>query len=239
MLEERQFPTLKCGFGVLDHSEELELRGRASQMIEVAVADGNPLMLAALSEFFDRNRDFSLIATTATAEAFLETVQRVPVDVAVIDWHLPKLGGEQVIRALKSMGSAVKVVVYGGLDPPDAVRRSMAAGAAGFCPRSNPPEELLEVVRGVARGQMLFPYFDIRDLHRDPVNELTERERALLVALSRGLSNKALGAEFGISVNTVKFHLKNLFDKLSMANRAEAIAYYYSSGLAERLGKRQ
>jgi two-component system nitrate/nitrite response regulator NarP len=86
---------------------------------------------------------------------------------------------------------------------------------------------------------MLFPYFDIRDLHRDPVNELTERERALLVALSRGLSNKALGAEFGISVNTVKFHLKNLFDKLSMANRAEAIAYYYSSGLAERLGKRQ
>src|SRR5262245_3592614 len=209
------------------------------QVIEVAVADGNPLMLAALSEFFDRNRNFSLIATTATAEAFLETMQRVPVDVAVIDWLLPKLGGEQVIRTLKSMGSAVKVVVYGALDPPDAVRRSMAAGAAGFCPRSNAPEQLLDVVRGVASGQMLFPYFDIRDLHRDPVNELTERERALLVALSRGLSNKALGAEFGISVNTVKFHLKNLFDKLSIANRAEAIAYYYSSGLAERLGKGQ
>jgi two-component system nitrate/nitrite response regulator NarP len=209
------------------------------QVIEVAVADGNPLMLAALSEFFDRNRNFSLIATTATAEAFLETMQRVPVDVAVIDWLLPKLGGEQVIRTLKSMGSPVKVVVYGALDPPDAVRRSMAAGAAGFCPRSNAPEQLLDVVRGVASGQMLFPYFDIRDLHRDPVNELTERERALLVALSRGLSNKALGAEFGISVNTVKFHLKNLFDKLSIANRAEAIAYYYSSGLAERLGKGQ
>ena len=208
-------------------------------VVEVAVADGSPLMLAALSEFFDRNRDFSLIATTATAEAFLETVQRVPVDVAVIDWQLPKLGGEQVIRTLKSMGSAVRVVVYGTLDAPDAVRRAMAAGAAGFCPRSNAPEELLEVVRGVARGQMLFPYFDIRDLHRDPVNELTDRERALLVALARGLSNKALGAEFGISVNTVKFHLKNLFEKLSIANRAEAIAFYYSSGLAERLGKGQ
>jgi DNA-binding NarL/FixJ family response regulator len=208
-------------------------------VVEVAVADGSPLMLAALSEFFDRNRDFSLIATTATAEAFLETVQRVPVDVAVIDWQLPKIGGEQLIRTLKSMGSAVRVVVYGALDSPDVVRRAMAAGAAGFCPRSNAPEELLEVVRGVARGQMLFPYFDIRDLHLDPVRELTDRERALLVALSRGLSNKALGAEFGISVNTVKFHLKNLFDKLSIANRAEAIAFYYSSGLAERLGKGQ
>jgi DNA-binding NarL/FixJ family response regulator len=209
------------------------------EVVDVAVADGSPLMLAALSEFFDRNREFSLIATTATAEAFLETVQRVPVDVAVIDWQLPKLGGEQVIRTLKSLGSVVKVVVYGALEAPDVVRRAMAAGAAGFCPRSNSPEELLEVVRGVARGQMLFPYFDIRDLHRDPVNELTDRERALLVALSRGLSNKALGAEFGISVNTVKFHLKNLFEKLSIANRAEAIAFYYSSGLAERLGKGQ
>jgi DNA-binding NarL/FixJ family response regulator len=208
-------------------------------VVDVAVADGSPLMLAALSEFFDRNREFSLIATTATAEAFLETVQRAPVDVAVIDWHLPKLGGEQVIRTLKSLGSVVKVVVYGAVDAPDVVRRAMAAGAAGFCPRSNSPEELLEVVRGVARGQMLFPYFDIRDLHRDPVNELTDRERALLVALSRGLSNKALGTEFGISVNTVKFHLKNLFEKLSIANRAEAIAFYYSSGLAERLGKGQ
>jgi two-component system nitrate/nitrite response regulator NarP len=208
-------------------------------VVDVAVADGSPLMLTALSEFFDRNREFSLISTTATAEAFLDTVQRVPVDVAVIDWQLPKQGGEQVIRTLKSLGSAVKVVVYGPLDASDAARRAMAAGAAGFCPRSNAPEALLEVVRGVARGQMLFPYFDIRDLHRDPVNELTDRERALLVALSRGLSNKALGAEFAISVNTVKFHLKNLFEKLSLANRAEAIAFYYSSGLAERLGKGQ
>ncbi len=212
---------------------------KQSGVVDVAVADGSPLVLTALSEFFDRNREFSLIATTATAEAFLDTVQRVPVDVAVIDWQLPRLGGEQVIRTLKSLGSVVKVVVYGALDPPDVVRRAMAAGAAGFCPRSNSPEELLEVVRSVARGQMLFPYFDIRDLHRDPVNELTDRERALLVALSRGLSNKALGAEFGISVNTVKFHLKNLFEKLSIANRAEAIAFYYSSGLAERLGKGQ
>ncbi|MET0481390.1 MAG: response regulator transcription factor [Aestuariivirgaceae bacterium] len=208
-------------------------------VVDVAVADGSPLMLTALSEFFDRNREFSLISTTGTAEAFLDTVQRVPVDVAVIDWQLPKLGGEQVIRTLKSLGSAVKVVVYGALEAPDVARRAMAAGAAGFCPRSNAPEELLEVVRGVARGQMLFPYFDIRDLHRDPVNELTDRERALLVALSRGLSNKALGTEFAISVNTVKFHLKNLFEKLSLANRAEAIAFYYSSGLAERLGKGQ
>ena len=120
-------------------------------VVDVAVADGSPLVLTALSEFFDRNREFSLIATTATAEAFIDTVQRVPVDVAVIDWQLPRLGGEQVIRTLKSLGSVVKVVVYGALDPPDVVRRAMAAGAAGFCPRSNSPEELLEVVRGVAR----------------------------------------------------------------------------------------
>ena len=206
------------------------------QRIEVAVADTNPLVLTALSEFFDRSRDFTLIATTRTAEAFLEIVQRVPVAIGIIDWHLPKLGGEGVIKAVRTLGTGLKLVVYGSPDTPDIVRRAMAAGAAGFCPRSHSPEELLEIVRGVARGQMLFPYFDVRDLHRDPIQSLTDRERELLFALSRGLSNKALAKELGISVNTVKFHLRNLFDKLSVSNRAEAIALYYASGLADRLG---
>src|SRR5262245_48869532 len=171
-------------------------------VVDVAVAGGSPLMLAALSEFFDRNREFSLIATTSTAEAFLETMQRVPVDVAVIDWLLPKLGGEQVIRTLKSMGSAVKVVVYGALDPPDAVRRSMAAGAAGFWPRSNAPEQLLDVVRGVAAGKMWFPYFAIRDLLAARVTEWPGRGGGFLVARRREFPTRPLGAKSGIGVTT-------------------------------------
>jgi len=86
-------------------------------------------------------------------------------------------------------------------------------------------------VRQVARGQMVFPFVDVRDLNRDPAESLTGRERALLAALARGLNNKALAAEFSISVNTVKFHLRNLYDKLSVASRAQAIAFYYAANI--------
>jgi two-component system nitrate/nitrite response regulator NarP len=76
---------------------------------------------------------------------------------------------------------------------------------------------------------MMFPFTDVRALNQDPMSQLTQRERNLMAALARGLSNKALADELAISVNTVKFHLRNLFDKLGVQSRAQAIALYYSS----------
>ena len=76
----------------------------------------------------------------------------------------------------------------------------------------------------------MFPFVDVRELHRDPTSALTLRERTLLAALARGLNNKALARELDISVNTVKFHLRNLYEKLNLSSRAQAIAFYYSSG---------
>jgi two-component system nitrate/nitrite response regulator NarP len=79
---------------------------------------------------------------------------------------------------------------------------------------------------------MMFPFTDVRALNQDPMAQLTQRERNLMAALSRGLSNKALADELAISVNTVKFHLRNLFEKLGVTSRAQAIALYYSSPAA-------
>lgn len=76
---------------------------------------------------------------------------------------------------------------------------------------------------------MVFPFLDIRSLQQDPIEQLSQRERTLLEGLSRGLTNRELAREFDISANTVKFHLSNLFDKLSVKNRTQAIAFYYSN----------
>ena len=76
---------------------------------------------------------------------------------------------------------------------------------------------------------MVFPFLDIRQLQKDPIQQLSRKERAMLESLSKGLTNRELASEFGISINTVKFHLSNLFDKLSVRNRTQAIAYYYSN----------
>lgn len=196
--------------------------------VTVMVADGNPLMLTAMSEIFERDPRFSLVATSATAEGFLGAAMRMPVQVGVIDWNLPALGGARLIDVLRAQPSAPRLVVYAD-DTGDTARKAMAAGAAGFTARSESVERLLETCLAVANGQMAFPFLDVRSLRQDPIEQLSRRERTLLEALSKGLTNRELARELGISTNTVKFHLSNLFEKLSVKNRAQAIAFFYAS----------
>ncbi len=198
--------------------------------IDIMLADSNPLVLSAMSEIFERDSRFSLVATSATAEGFLGTVMRVPVDVGVIDWNLPVLGGAKLIEVLREQERAPKLVVYGD-DVADLPRKAMTAGAAAFAPRSGEVEGLLATCFDVAAGKMVFPFIDIRELQQDPIQSLSRKERVMLEALSKGLTNRELSKELGISTNTVKFHLSNLYDKLAVKNRAQAIAFYYSSRL--------
>jgi len=204
--------------------------------IDIALGDGNPLMLAALSDFIDRDKGFSLVATAASAEGFLSAVTRAPVAVGLIDWNLPVMGGERLLDTLRLRLAPPRMIVYGAPEEPEILRRAMAAGAAGFSPRHQSPEHLLVMACAVAQGQMMFPFVDVRELNRDPISALTLRERTLLAALARGLDNKSLARELDISVNTVKFHLRNLYEKLNLSSRAQAIAFYYSSG-ANKDGK--
>ena len=141
---------------------ELEMR------VDVALADSNPLMLGALSEFIDRDRRFSLVATAKTTSDFLEVVLRTNVAVAIVDWALPPLGAEQLLTLLRAENAPPRIVVYSHDTQMDIARRAMAAGAAGFCSRSDPPERLLNVVGDVAAGRMVFPFLDVRELQRRP-----------------------------------------------------------------------
>jgi two-component system nitrate/nitrite response regulator NarP len=195
---------------------------------EVILGDANPLMLAALAELFDRDPRFSLVATARRGEDFLDACRRTRVRVAVADWGLPGLPGEELLARLRDREDAPRVVIYAAAPDPDLPRRAMGAGAAGFMARDGAPEELLDVAAAVAEGRMVFPFLDVRALARDPREALTARERAMLSALARGRTNAELAAEFGVSVNTVKFHLRNLYDKLGLRNRAQAIAFHYA-----------
>lgn len=203
--------------------------------IEIALADPNPLMLQALSEIFERDRRFAMVSTAKTAEGLLEACLRIPVQVIVSDWALPQLGAERLLAILRDRPSPPRAVIYASSSDADLPRRAMAAGAAGFCTRDTSPEQLLDIVADVAAGRMVFPFLDIRALRRDPRENLTARERAMLAALARGRTNTELAGDLGISVNTVKFHLRNLYDKLDLKNRSQAIAFYYSQSAGDSL----
>ena len=205
--------------------------------IDIMLADANPLVLSAMSEIFERDPRFSLVATSGTAEGFLGTVMRVPVQLGVIDWNLPVLGGAKLIEVLREQETAPRLVVY-GQDDKDLPRLAMTAGAAGFAPRSGEVDALLDTCAEVAAGKMVFPFIDVRKMQADPIQTLSRKERVILEALSKGLTNRELSRELGISANTVKFHLSNLYDKLSVRNRAQAIAFYYSNRQSGGFGDR-
>ena len=189
------------------------------------------MILSAMSEKFSSDQRISLISTVTTAEDFLSTVLRVPVDLGIICWTLPQLGGEKIIEVLRENPSAPKILVYSQNHSLDVSRRALAAGAAGFCNDEQTVDELLETAITVASGKMVFPFMDVRELQDDPLFMLTKRERMILQLLADAHIKQELADSMTISINTVKFHLSNLYEKLGIKNRSQAISFFYSRRL--------
>ena len=200
-----------------------------SNPIDIILCDSSPLVLSAMSETFEQDSRFSLVATSSTSEGFLATILRIEVQLCIIDWNIRDLSAEKLINLLRSQSIPPRTIIYGEGSDPDIARQSMGAGAAAFVSRSAPIETLIQTCLDVAAGKMVFPFLDIRDLRNDPINTLSRKERIIIEALSEGLTNKQLSARLEISSNTVKFHISNIFDKLNVKNRAQAIAHYYKS----------
>ena len=182
-----------------------------------------------MSETFEEDSRFSLVATSSTSEGFLATILRIEVQLCIIDWNIRDLSAEKLINLLRSQSIPPRTIIYGDGSDTDIARQAMSAGAAAFVSRSAPIETLIQTCLDVAAGKMVFPFLDIRMLRNDPINTLSRKEKLIIEALSEGLTNKQISARLEISSNTVKFHISNIFDKLNVKNRAQAIAHYYKS----------
>ncbi|MGQ0671845.1 MAG: LuxR C-terminal-related transcriptional regulator [Hyphomicrobium sp.] len=194
----------------------------------LAIADKNPVMRAGLADLLSRDGRFEVAGTVATGEAFIALCRSRAIDVGIIGWSLSDLNGAAVLEALKELKIETRVIVYTGEPTVSVLRPAIKAGAWGFTSKTEEPAVLIETAAAVARGRVSFPYIDIASLHVDPLEGLTARERELLAALANGWSNLQIAARIGISRNTVKYHLKNLYDKLGVSNRAMAVALYVS-----------
>jgi two-component system nitrate/nitrite response regulator NarL len=210
-----------------EQASELKDRVR-SRPIEVLLADDHPLLLRGLRQVFEEDDRFRVVATASDGERLLDAIDRFPVDVVVMGWLMPYRDGEAVLKQVRGRATAPRIVVYSGLEDPSVPRRVMALGGAGFCSKRVAPEELREVVAAVAAGRMVFPY-EAAQGQDDPLAEITEREGEILEALARGQSTAQLAHALGISPNTLKFHLKNIYLKLGVANRAQAVALHLSN----------
>lgn len=199
--------------------------------IDIAIADKSPIVQSGLRALFEKDGRFRVVAVAADGERFVDAVNRLSFDIGIIGWEMPYLSGGALLQKLRGREDAPRIIVYTGSPDMDVPRQAMALGAAGFCHKSDPPERLIETVLAVARGRMAFPYVDVRMLELNPLAGLTDREREILAALSEGMTNQQLAGALHISLNTVKFHLKNLYGKLGVDNRAQAVAKYLGRAL--------
>jgi DNA-binding NarL/FixJ family response regulator len=192
----------------------------------VAIADKNPVVRSGLVDIVTRDGRFEVVAAVSTGAAFLEQQACMGAAIGIIGWALPDMTGGEILTEIRKRRSAMRVIVYTGEPGLDVLRRSIKAGAWGFMSKADEPEVLLETISSVSHGRLSFPYVDMEATSKDPLDVLTVRERELLAALADGWTNLQIAARIGISRNTVKYHLKNLYDKLNVNNRAMAVALF-------------
>jgi two-component system nitrate/nitrite response regulator NarP len=197
--------------------------------IRVGIADKSPLMQTALRTLLAEDPRFEVAGTSKNSEGFLAIVGDTDMDVAVVGWVIAPGDARFILDQLRSRSSAPKIVVYSGIEGETAPAHVMAHGGAAFVSKNEQPAYLLDTIAEVARGRMVFPYLDVSQINASPLSTLTKRELEILSSLAAGRTNKQIAADKGVSPNTVKYHVRNLFDKLGVNNRGQAIALYLRS----------
>jgi DNA-binding NarL/FixJ family response regulator len=196
----------------------------------VMLAERNPLVLAALGDMIKRDDRFELVLSVQTGEAFMEAASAATpdFDVAVIGWKLSDMNGGEVLAGLRKRQLHTRIVIFSNEHDVAILKQCVRMGAQGFCYQFDDPCILFDTLLAVAHGRICIPYIDVSKINDTPLSKLTQRERELLVVLADGWTNLQIATRTGISENTVKYHLKNLYDKLDVRNRAMAVALHAS-----------
>src|SRR5258708_7310981 len=207
-------------------------KGRAAMTeqptIRVLVAEPNPLVVAGLREIIERDGHFVLAGCVQSGAALLELAGEPNFDVALIGWKLADMGGAEILAELRERGHKLRVTIFSNDQDVAVLKQAVRLGAQGFCLQFDDPATLFETLRAVAHGRICIPFIDVTKINDTPLSRLTVRERELLGVLADGWTNLQIATRTGISENTVKYHLKNLYAKLDVRNRAMAVALYSS-----------
>jgi DNA-binding NarL/FixJ family response regulator len=208
--------------------------------VRVLVVDDDPLVRAALAMVLGGAEDLELVGQATDGDEVPAAVERCSPDVVLMDIRMPRTDGLTATEQLLAGPGAPEVIVLTTFDADEQVLRALRAGASGFLVKDTPPAAIVEAVRRVAAGEpMLSPTVtrqliahvaavesaspaDVRVREaRARLDQLSDRERDVALAVGRGLSNAQIGGELHLSVATVKAHVSRLLVKLDLANRVQ------------------
>ena len=205
-----------------------------AKKIGVLIADDHSTFLAGLTSIIDMEDDMLVIAQAADGRKAVGLWQKHRPSVTLLDLRMPLLDGVGVIDEIRRRDPAARIVILTTYDSDNDIYRAIKAGAKGYLLKDARREELLDCIRKVNRGETCIPQALMQKLVTGIRSEpLTERELEVLQLLAHGKSNKEIGSRLFISEFTVKGHLSNIFAKLKVLRRTEAVAAASRLGLIQ------
>lgn len=215
--------------------------------IRILIADDHPVFRFGLRALLGAVPDMDVIGDVTTGEAAITATAEARPDVVLMDISMPGIGGIEAARRIRSAQPDARILMLSMLED-DSVFAAVRAGARGYVVKGAEPAEVLRAIRAVAEGEAIFsPGIADRTLRffasqaaprgaafagRDPAfAELTEREREVLELIATGLTNTAIADRLVISPKTVRNYITEIFSKLQVADRAQAIIRARDAGL--------
>lgn len=199
-------------------------------MAKILVAEDDPLTLAGISLLLD-NSNFEVVAAVHTGAAALEALPSARPDMLVLDQNMPERTGLDVLRTLRNRGDQRPIILLTGSINDSASHEAMQLGVNGIVIKATAPRDLLTCLETVAQGRRWLDQ-DVMQramdramspMAKDPLAALSGRERAVMSLVQRGLRNKEIADELGLTEGTVKVHLHRVFEKLGVRSRTDLI----------------
>jgi len=214
----------------------------APEKIKVLIVDDHQVVRQGLRTFLELQDDVLVVGEAEDGQTAIEMVQQLNPDIVLMDLVMPNLDGISATRQVKSLGSDVKVIALTSFTEDDKVFPAIQAGASSYLLKDVSPDDLVEAIRAVHRGEArLHPDIarklmeqvaqQTSPLHESHLEDLTEREREVVNLVAKGRSNQEIANELVISEKTVKTHVSNILGKLQLGDRTQLAIYAIKKGL--------
>ncbi len=210
--------------------------------IKILIADDHAFVREGTRRILEQEPDLEVVAEAGDGEEAVRLASDLKPDVAIIDVAMPKLDGIEATRQIKALCPAVAVLVLSAYDDDQFVFGLLEAGAAGYLLKSVRGREIVDAIRAVDAGESVlhpsvarkvlnrFASVSSRAQRKKPLELLTDREMEVMRLVTKGLSNKDIADGLCLSVRTVQGHLANIFNKLRVSSRTEAVVHALKEG---------